>query len=558
MFFQTNIVLAVVSDPNNPITAAITSAIGNLNPTPPPASPPSPTPAPTPQPSSAPISIPIINPTPSPTPVAAPSATPTPTPTPTPIPALRPVITTVFPNPATQGTIITLTGIRFSNSSKVYVGEALMPTQSNTVSSSGDSLTFVLTTEVIFLPDKTYSVYVTNDAVKGNEVSLIIAPSVIQNIPAINSRQTLVAPAVTLDSTRQEVVMASSNFNTNITIPASVKNPIINFTNLLVKTAQAARASFNNQISLTSDTSLGLVAVKIPALTTISGPVNWDGKITAPKLVSNVAVMPPAESGTTTTTQSVIEVGAAEMALTFDKAVRLLIPNQAGKLIGFQTGSVFTKITNNCSIDAQAAADSLPAGGDCYISVGNDLVIWTKHFTKFVTYTQTQTSASHPSSSGGSSCVDAKPQSAPKLLSATVSGRNQVLLTWSKALDPATYYLVTYGTKPDRPEYGNPNIGGKETTSYVAKGLSAGTTYYFKVRAGNHCMPGDFSNELAVKAAGDQLVQPATGFKAAVSDQPELRFKPITKANPQRIVSETGNLVTKIVNFILSLFGGKS
>ncbi|PJA01759.1 hypothetical protein COX74_01020, partial [bacterium (Candidatus Gribaldobacteria) CG_4_10_14_0_2_um_filter_41_16] len=42
--------------------------------------------------------------------------------------------------------------------------------------------------------------------------------------------------------------------------------------------------------------------------------------------------------------------------------------------------------------------DALAAGGDCKISVGSDLIIWTKHFTNFVTYTQT---AIPPASSGG-------------------------------------------------------------------------------------------------------------------------------------------------------------
>jgi hypothetical protein len=43
--------------------------------------------------------------------------------------------------------------------------------------------------------------------------------------------------------------------------------------------------------------------------------------------------------------------------------------------------------------DTQTAGDILAAGGTGKIDVGSDLVIWTKHFTKFITYTQTSLTA---------------------------------------------------------------------------------------------------------------------------------------------------------------------
>jgi len=66
-----------------------------------------------------------------------------------------------------------------------------------------------------------------------------------------------------------------------------------------------------------------------------------------------------------------------------------LIPGQAGKKVGYtHGGSPLTEITATCTGDSQSIGDELSTNGDCKIDVGADLVIWTKHFTKFVTYSQ--------------------------------------------------------------------------------------------------------------------------------------------------------------------------
>lgn len=94
-------------------------------------------------------------------------------------------------------------------------------------------------------------------------------------------------------------------------------------------------------------------------------------------------------------------------------------------------------------------------------------------------------------------CVDAPPGSAPVLLSVTVSGRRKVKLVWGKAKDPVTYYLIEYGLGHDSYQFGVPNVGN--VTEYEIGELDPGATYYFRVRAGNYCAGGEFSNELAVR-----------------------------------------------------------
>lgn len=115
----------------------------------------------------------------------------------------------------------------------------------------------------------------------------------------------------------------------------------------------------------------------------------------------------------------------------------------------------------------------------------------------------------------GSVCNDSKPGSAPVIISA-VAGANSVTLTWTSAGNPVSYYLITYGTEPGAQTYGNPKVGGPETTSYTINGLSGGVTYYFRVRAGNGCMPGDFSEEISATPGGGVTVGPAQGFAPGV------------------------------------------
>lgn len=128
-------------------------------------------------------------------------------------------------------------------------------------------------------------------------------------------------------------------------------------------------------------------------------------------------------------------------------------------------------------------------------------------------------------------CSDAKPGSAPKLLSA-IPDENSVILTWSEAKDPLTYYLVAHGTTADSLEFGNPYIGGKGTTSYKVEKLSGGLSYYFRVRAGNGCMPGDFSNTLPVYVEGKIISEPAQGFSnLALGDATETQKEIVEVAN---------------------------
>ena len=144
------------------------------------------------------------------------------------------------------------------------------------------------------------------------------------------------------------------------------------------------------QVEVTAATSIGDVEVVIPAGTTVTGPAAWDGTITLPTVKPVETIEQTTVGGDTIQTVStVIEVGLGDLALSFDKPVRILLPGQSGNQIAVRRGGVVSKITATLTEDTQAAAIATLVGGvtDAKITVGADVAVWTNHFTEFFAYT---------------------------------------------------------------------------------------------------------------------------------------------------------------------------
>ncbi len=147
------------------------------------------------------------------------------------------------------------------------------------------------------------------------------------------------------------------------------------------------------------------VTFTIPAGTVITGPATWDGTISLP-VTTGTYVTPSVDPGFSPTVVEAIELGSTGSALNFDTAVRIVFAGQAGKLVGWSSSDgLFRPITTVCNDDTQAGNNGIAYGGNCRIDSGSDLIVWTKHFTAFVVYTQT---ASSTSTSGGSSTGGAR------------------------------------------------------------------------------------------------------------------------------------------------------
>lgn len=221
----------------------------------------------------------------------------------------------------------------------------------------------------------------------------------------VSSSAQVLSANTTVSTSHPEILVGDNNTASSIiTIPSNVTNATINISAITTSTANSTTATIQAPMTINASTAIGAVNVEIPAgLQITAGTPTWNGILNVPQVKENSTVTATPDSGNTVAVSSVIEIGYGDTKLTFSKAVRIKIAGQAGKYVGYSRGGVFTTITNVCSADSQVAGDSLSSEGDCKISVGSDMIIWTKHFTNFVTYTQTAipSSSSNSSSSNG-------------------------------------------------------------------------------------------------------------------------------------------------------------
>jgi hypothetical protein len=193
---------------------------------------------------------------------------------------------------------------------------------------------------------------------------------------------------VNLNAGTETVAVTVQTVSLGVEVESGAENARVDYSALLTGGA--------GTIPQTTITTSGGVTVKIPQTGITADDTNWDGVIKTPTVVANDSVTIPEESGTTVTVATAIKVGAVNIELTFDEAVRVLLLGDADKLVGFVSNGTFTPITTKCSADSQTIGNELAEAGDCFISVGSDMVIWTKHFTTFVVYSVVATPAPAP------------------------------------------------------------------------------------------------------------------------------------------------------------------
>ncbi|MEM4630521.1 MAG: S8 family serine peptidase [Candidatus Diapherotrites archaeon] len=196
---------------------------------------------------------------------------------------------------------------------------------------------------------------------------------------------------IVIDTTINEIIVQEGSIIKDIKISSEIpfdKYIILNLSSLL---DDNNIITLPNEINLTRESDYNYL-VNIQNGTIIQADSDWNGLLIAPTIKINPKVNPIPDNGKNINEISkVIEIGYEGKKITLDKAARILIPNQAGKDVGYSIDNTFYKITEICLEDSQTTNNVLPKDKECKIDVNSDLVIWTKHFTEFLVYSQSTT-----------------------------------------------------------------------------------------------------------------------------------------------------------------------
>ncbi len=243
------------------------------------------------------------------------------------------------------------------------------------------------------------------------------------------------------------------------------------------------------------------VTVSIPDGTVIMGPSGWDGKF-QPPVIYTAPSTDSIPSGYTLG-DHVTSLGSTSVELLFDKAISIIIKGASGA-IGYKPvgSSSWVRITNACSgTYDNPTAPTFP--GECFISNSTDTKIHTYHLSYFASLDSTSNTYSSGSSEStdNTKCQQPKPLGHPDLFQINMK-KNSATLYYTTVKENMNTYFIIYGFKPGDERYAMSfaaNPGNGHVWSIDIKKLVAGKTYYFKMRAGNGCAPGEWSSWLGGK-----------------------------------------------------------
>ena len=177
---------------------------------------------------------------------------------------------------------------------------------------------------------------------------------------------------------------------------------------------------------------------------------------------------------------------------------------------------------------------------NCSVNTSTKIVsCTTTGFSVFGLFGQASSSSSSASSSSSSAsapgCGDQSPgPKAPWLYGAITQDSSSVMLYFTEADNPVDKYVLAYGTSSGNYQYGVQNMGVnlRGQMTYLVSSLAPNTTYYFRVRAGNGCAVGNWSNEISAKTKG------LISFNRLKITEFELEPQPKESSTPKAPASE--------------------
>lgn len=195
---------------------------------------------------------------------------------------------------------------------------------------------------------------------------------------------------INFNTSTRNVIINDSFMDSEIVIDEEALNniSIINFTSSsnrsrvvnLNTLVENSRIQLPRNLSLTKNN----IFVDFSENTQING-TNWNGELLFSNNVTiNNRVIPPvADRGVSIS--RIIKIGSDYSRLNFSIPVRLVFKGETDKLVGFSENSVeFTYISEQC--ESENNFSNAISNGECYYDDGNNLIIWTTHFTEFATF----------------------------------------------------------------------------------------------------------------------------------------------------------------------------
>lgn len=163
------------------------------------------------------------------------------------------------------------------------------------------------------------------------------------------------------------------------------------------------------------------------------------------------------------------------------------------------TGGVRAALGESVTVEGgqvTIAEVELPSGR--YFAIDGSIDLGAVSYTYYHPQPMHQVKSTVPTAEA---CTTEAPASTPDLFQIN-STPGEVDLFFTPVLQKQDRYFISYGTTPTAEGHGFELVNSSPRVITVnVDGLKLNTTYYFKVRAGNGCQPGDWSNILAVKSS---------------------------------------------------------
>ncbi len=186
---------------------------------------------------------------------------------------------------------------------------------------------------------------------------------------------------------------------------------------------------------------------------------------------------------------------------TFDAPVTITYQYTDADIVGIEESTLWLYHYHNGSWEAL---------DDCTINtITNTISCTTSSFSIFGLFGRAPTSAGSngvPTSTGTPSCNDSKPPHVPDLFQIDVSN-NKAIVYFTPLAREVTNYYIAYGYSSGDERFGTWTSLGPSTgvLSYTINMLDKNTAYYFKIRAQNGCMPGDWSGEMKINTTSSPV-----------------------------------------------------